>query len=513
MEYVLNKEALTTAEVVYDGCQEQPVDLDFSLPDYCPDIQRILKCQVVPCIHSRNFNGDSLEIEGRAAVRVLYLDPSGTGIRCCENTRAFSCSIALRQPAAGAVADAYARVEYVNCRATSPRRLDIHGAFSVCARVVKPSVCEFACGIEGEDVQQRKRAVRTSRAAGFCQQVFPLAETLEIGGGKPPAETVLRTGLTVSAQDHKVVADKLIVKGEACLKVLYAAGLDAPEPEVMEYLIPYSQMLDCGGVTEQCLCDISLRVMDVSVEPKADPSGENTLLQLEAHVSAVVEAYEEAEVEMVTDAYSTRYELVMEEKKRPVDALLEVDSGYAAQKAVFDVGEGGISRVLDLWNEVGAVSAEAGNGQLDYEGKINLCLLAADLNGTPFYLERMVDFSAQRDLRRPAEGRLRCAAGLRVANLSYRITGANSLEVKADLELKAAVYRRDSFSILTQVSADEERPRGKDPAAALTLYYADEGESVWDIARAYCTSVEAVMEENELSGETVGARGMLLIPM
>lgn len=48
MDYMLNREALAAGEVLYDGSQEQPVDLDISLPDYCPDIQRILKCQVYP---------------------------------------------------------------------------------------------------------------------------------------------------------------------------------------------------------------------------------------------------------------------------------------------------------------------------------------------------------------------------------------------------------------------------------------------------------------------------------
>ena len=48
MEYTLNRESLTTGEIIFDGAEEQPVDLDFSLPDYCPDIQRILKCQVYP---------------------------------------------------------------------------------------------------------------------------------------------------------------------------------------------------------------------------------------------------------------------------------------------------------------------------------------------------------------------------------------------------------------------------------------------------------------------------------
>ena len=61
MEYVLSKKELSVGETVFEGCIEQPIDLDFSLPDYCPDIQRILKCRVYPKIYTRNISGDRLD--------------------------------------------------------------------------------------------------------------------------------------------------------------------------------------------------------------------------------------------------------------------------------------------------------------------------------------------------------------------------------------------------------------------------------------------------------------------
>ena len=69
----------------------------------------------------------------------------------------------------------------------------------------------------------------------------------------------------------------------------------------------------------------------------------------------------------------------------------------------------------------------------------------------------------------------------------------------------------DNFKVINDISADEGNPRRKD--ASLTLYYADEGESIWDIARNYCTSVDAIKLENDLSEDVLQKRGMLLIPM
>ena len=40
------KKNILTAKKVYDKRNEYPVDCEFTLPDYCPDIERILKCNI-----------------------------------------------------------------------------------------------------------------------------------------------------------------------------------------------------------------------------------------------------------------------------------------------------------------------------------------------------------------------------------------------------------------------------------------------------------------------------------
>ena len=44
------------------------------------------------------------------------------------------------------------------------------------------------------------------------------------------------------------------------------------------------------------------------------------------------------------------------------------------------------------------------------------------------------------------------------------------------------------------------------------LYYADQGEDVWEIAKAYRTSASRIVEENDLAGNVLEKRRMLLIP-
>ena len=48
---------------------------------------------------------------------------------------------------------------------------------------------------------------------------------------------------------------------------------------------------------------------------------------------------------------------------------------------------------------------------------------------------------------------------------------------------------------------------------AVKLYFGVPGEDVWDIAKRYSTSVDAIIEENDLAGERLEKGGMLLIPI
>ena len=64
MDYMTRKEKCTVCETVFEGSSEQPVDLELSLPDYCPDVERILKCRICPGISAGSITGDRLDVDG-----------------------------------------------------------------------------------------------------------------------------------------------------------------------------------------------------------------------------------------------------------------------------------------------------------------------------------------------------------------------------------------------------------------------------------------------------------------
>lgn len=512
MEYQLTREVCKTPETIFEGAKEMPVDLDLSLPDYCPDIEKILKCRISPGITSRNISGDMLEVEGNVLISLYYLDSKKQAVRLCEHSSPFSGSFALKPGSDDAVAMLRLKTEYLNCRAVSPRRVDIHGAFSILANVQAAADQEYYSSIQGDDIQQRKTVQTVSRLCATGQQQFSITEVLDIGQGKGFPESILRSELSVSCDSVKALTDKLMISGEAVLRILYVTDIESGSQDVMTFNIPFSQVLDAKGITDTTTNDVTIEVMNYDTALKSEYDENSTLVTLDAKLCASVIAAEDVPVELVEDAYSTDYELEIEKKQYKFTHLISLLNEDVSVKSEVSTGDCGLSRVIDLWCDNVSSMWVYENEQFTVKGKAGCCILALDSDGVPFYVERPLDFTVTPEFA----GEVQSPSGrvdVRPMGISFRITGDNSVEIKLDMKLTGSITEQKTMRGIVSVHSNDDRCRMKDKAAALTLYFAEKGESLWDIACAYCTSVEAIKLENEMTEDLITADGMILIPM
>ena len=64
MDFKVISKAIAVCESVFDDFDERPVDCDFVLPDYCPDIAAVLKCTLEPVVQSKQLSGDRISADG-----------------------------------------------------------------------------------------------------------------------------------------------------------------------------------------------------------------------------------------------------------------------------------------------------------------------------------------------------------------------------------------------------------------------------------------------------------------
>lgn len=509
MEYSLLKKTISVKEIVFDGCSEQPVDIDLTLPDYCPDILRILKCRVTPKILTKSISGDRLDIEGTAEIKILYIDSIKKSVRCSNHSIPFSTSFNMKQSPQNAIVTAKVKTEYINCRALSPRRLDIHGAFTVCAKVICKSDKEFPIGIDDSSVQVKGIKTKSSVLEGMGQQQFILSDTVTLGAETSGIESILKSDATIIKGECKAISNKVMVKGDVNIRVLYLADLNTGETKIFDYTMPFSEILDADGVDENCLCITNVELINHTVNVKSDYSEANKAVSFEVKLSATALGYSTNEIEPIDDAYSTDYDLNLVYSQAQLTSIEKSYSESCITKATVEAGCDNILSISDLWCEQCHTSTFTEDGNLLIKGKLNMCILGKNNDNMPFYSERAIEFTYPVSLSEPdmlveVEGT--------VQSISYRINGSSLIDFRIETKLDITVLTNKSVRYVASAEADFDHPKAKDSNTALTLYYAGKGESVWNIAKQYAVCCDAVMKENDLSDDEIASSIMLFIP-
>ncbi len=515
MEYSLNKGEISINETILDTIAEQPIDIDFTLPDYCKDINKILKCQVKPIIQNRSINGDKLDIDGSIKVRLLYLDEEKQIVRTFKYSAPFSFKMDIKRQGSeiiNPIIFTKENIEYINCRAVSPRRMNISGAFSVHVKLLTKTHKQIVSQIADENVQQKSEKILASSLVCETEKPFLMSEILELAQGKPEIENIIRSDVIPILDEVKLIDDKAIMKGTVFVKIMYQSDVESSDIETMEYAVPISQILSMEGINESCNCEAQINLISYNMEAVEGSDGSNSLIESEMHFIASVIAYEKKSINIVTDAYSTKHDMLLEFSDITIDEVQDSIFESASLKENIDVNNDvAISQVFDIWNEMLNCNCSEDSGKLVIKGKYNICILAKGEDGFPLYIEKLAQFEYALDLNSSNETSANLQAS--ITSLSYRITPSGSIEAKAEIRFNITNKISRKYKSINHASADESHEKTKDENASIVIYYAKCGESIWDIAMKYDTSMESIKRQNDIDVEILNSNTMLLIPV
>lgn len=505
MEYHLTKKTISRLRYAADTVTEQAVDVDLSLPDYCPDIEKILSCTLIPEINMTNVSGDRLTIEGSSCVRVVYLDGDRM-IRVYEYRTPFSESLPIKGEAPDHVVYVDAKPEYLNCRALSPRKLSLHGAFSLSVRIAVRDDQPYYAYDDGDELQTKSDTLSVSTLCGMSSESFSVQEDISVSG-KSDINTLISHRLSARITDRKAIQNKIMVNAELKLDLMYLSGVEEPELECMSYSLPISRVVDCEGVDENAVIDGELSVMSSDVHLSDDALDGSSVLSLDAKLCFNTLCYASCEIEVLSDAFSTEKDAQVQTEPFSCCSDILCRSFTDTGKATIGLEEE-IGKILDVHCEKLTASCTAADDKVTITARMTVGIYFEDQEGETRYVERDAEFSYCPDTQGSTEVlRLRAAAD----SLSYRLKDSRNIEMRAEMCYRLTVCKRLSCAAVSSVSADDDAPK-KTQDSTLILYYADDGDRVWDIAKRFCSRPADIIAENDLDGETIGAGMMLMIP-
>lgn len=507
MELNIKKQPIAVSELMLAATAEHPIECDVLLPDYCPDIVRVLCCQVEGAVTDTAVRGNVFTVEGMATVTLCYLGEVG-GVRKTEYRLPFSKSFELSGEPADPVYTVAVDQGYLNCRAASKRRLDIRGTLLISVRLYDTSERQVVSAAEGMGVQLRTGENEATRAGGQAIRHFSVADELSAPAGKQAVAEVVRADCRPVVQEARLVAGRVVLKGELLVHLLYKTDLESGQLETADYTLPLGQMLEVDSASEddQCEVELTCTLVECTMEESGDAAGR---IRLEAQFTALLRFYRPVVLSGATDSYSTLYQsdhtvrkfkvlksyapvsertVVRTEAELPQDSEGVLDVWAIPTKAAARVEGNAMTATCLLTFIVFVRSAEKGVDSMVHAVEVTTGLAPAGQAESVEYVPR---FS--------------------VLGVSVADTGGKA-QLTAQLLVGGAMLTFVTQSVLTDLTVDENSPKKLDPAIGLLIYFAQAGENIWDISKRYGALPAQVLADNGLTCEVIEEDTALMIP-
>ena len=509
MEQKCMKTPVFTVETVFKDSAEVPVDIDFNLPDYCPEISKILKCRAVARIASKRADSRNITVDGGVTVTVIYCDSENL-INSYEYQYPFSKTFETGVDIDGAGLSASAKIEYINCRAVTERKIDIHGAVGVSVTASRKKSRDIICDIDDENIEVLRSSAPATMPRGGGEKYVIIEDEIEIGGSQPDVRCLIRYDAAVKVGDCKLLAGKAIVKGDITVSLLYRA--EDGETQSLSSEIPFSQLIEIEGVGDDCECAASAYVAYLEVKPKFNSSGESRAFSVDGKLCLKADAYCESDIAVITDAYSRKYSAqVLSEEVCFNKLLFNVNDTFSCKKKL-DLSPGSVSRVIDLWCDVKTDSVRFEGDCLTVSGTVAANILALDESGVPVCYEKPVEYEYACKMPESG-GNYKTEPDVSVTLANYTLSGDSGIEITLQMAINAPVYECKNVPLISDVVINENELLAPNRRGAMTVYFADAGEKLWDVARKYLADITEMKRINGIEDEKLTGGQMILIPV
>ena len=512
MDFKTTTETIPAAEDIFSGIQEQTIELDYILPDYYPDIFRLVHCEAVPVITGYSLVGDKLSYELRCDIRILYCSENGSLLQSVEQHQTFTRTADIGKICESPEIKLIPKSDHINFRAVNKRRLDMRGAVSIKISVSGENFQEVISDACGMNIQLKKTPVQFASKKLSAEKIVSISDNIELSPAQPDAAGIVNVRCKALECEKKMVSGKLLVKGDISVNLLYSCeigGECAVEP--LSFTLPYSQIVDIDFLDENFICKVTPEVISCEVTPSADNCRN---IACEAEIRLVCGAVKTSSVMLVTDAFSTIYPCEVTFSDISAEQIPVISSENFTHTAMLADGDNVPMNIYSMWCTPKNINTHISDDRksLVISGMLTFSMAAKDNSGAIIMPERDDAFEENIPLSEDVENPP-ANIQISVKEVSFNIDSNGTLTAKAELSAEITMTDCENIHVVSDITINDTERKKRDGDYAVKLYFGTENEKIWDIAKRCSTSVNAIMEENALTDDKLKNGTMLLIPI
>ena len=475
--------------------REQPVEFDVALPEYYPSVGRILRCFLTPTEEAVTFADGHVSVAGCASVRLLYADDENK-LHCyrteAKYTKILQTDVKDEQAAIYITQD----VRTLNYRALGPKRVEIKANIAVKAMLFGVTQTQTITSA-GENVQLRAKSGEYCEPSYVYSREFTEVDTVRCEAGGRKLKTLIAASAAPVLEKTESVPNKLMLRGKNTVAVLCAddeGGIGS-----YELSVPFSEVIDCYGIGE----NVSCCVMFTSCEPDVSlPEDGSNTFDISVRNQLLIVATQKQPLTCASDAYMLYGEAEFRfTELTPASAVSQSEEEERLSAEIEAYEDGGFAVRGVFVSDVSCGTDPSAEGRID--GTLCFNIIIADSENRLSLISKNTAFTHQIPV---GDRCVICKATPK--NAAGEALPGGKIAVSCTLLFQMLTQSGERVRMLTDVKVSKDVPVVRRERAV--VYFAEKGETLWNIAKENKTSVAVIKAFNALASDVLESDAKLI---
>ncbi len=473
---------------------------DYVLPDYLGDIRKVLSVRASAIPAGKFVSGGDINMGGIVGFEVLYTDADGR-LGSFTLSADYDASVPV---VSDTYIDSYTDTRVVNygIRLTGPRKLTARAGLRLTALVKS----EDDLSVSG-DALTSDRAGETLSAEIKREEILvgksherEFADAAEHTAVPAESIEILTTSGFVRISEAVAVEGGASVKGTLIITALVKT--DDGMPFAIKKTIPFDETVEIDGAGADMQVMADGIITSVSANAVDDGEGSSINVSVMAEFSAIAARNET--VTVISDGYLRDVETAANYGTYKYSELLALgtcDGRVDGSVSLSELGLGEPDEILSCMADVRISGVTPARDGFEIEGEITVSAVACQIKESDEPSLMPVKFTVPLDINVNCgcqildDGSIECRAW--AADVECALDGER-LSVECVLSLSYRAVRCSEAERLVECSAvlGGEYPEN---GSSITVYYPEDGETLFKIAKRFHRTVAEIAADNEIS--------------
>ncbi len=272
---------------IFGAKVDKELELDAQLPDYCPDIARLVKVDCTPFAERCDVEGDKAILRGRAVFDLLYETEYKSRLTCCTFTSDFEISLPFPHANAQNVS-AFASIDCtkINCRLISTRRIMIKSSLNARFDIEGEEAVRAVAVEDSESLFFRKKTVGFEGKTELYEEEHGFSENLPLNQSEKNIGGIVCGNVYLQSPQVSLSYGSAEIKTSASVHVL----CEEEEHEGRYYMavktVPVSISIANDAIEDFKRISADLLVVSAEFSPELDQYGESRIIKADFTIKA-----------------------------------------------------------------------------------------------------------------------------------------------------------------------------------------------------------------------------------